>query len=162
MKKCKLCFAEIPNFIIIDGKKRNLQRRQFCFICSPWGSKNTTNLEKWQRPLSEITKEDKKKSKYDKSKEYVIKYQREKRREIKQKLVDFLGGKCQKCGYNKCIASLEFHHKNVNKKDFCVSQKGVSIKFDLLLQEVSKCILLCANCHAEEHYEKNENSGKKD
>jgi hypothetical protein len=39
------------------------------------------------------------------------------RRDNKQKGVDYLGGKCIKCGYNKCIAALEFHHLNPKEKD---------------------------------------------
>ena len=33
-----------------------------------------------------------------------------KRRAIKKMLVQYKGGKCERCGYNKCIRALEFHH----------------------------------------------------
>ncbi len=35
--------------------------------------------------------------------------------------VEYLGGKCVKCGYNECIWVLEFHHKDSNEKDFTIS-----------------------------------------
>lgn len=73
-----------------------------------------------------------------------------KRRAIKKMLVDRLGGKCQKCGYNSCIRALEFHHKDPTQKDFGIS-KTITKNIDVLLSEVDKCILLCSNCHAEEH-----------
>lgn len=73
-----------------------------------------------------------------------------KRRAIKKMLVDRLGGKCQKCGYNSCIRALEFHHKDPTKKDFGIS-KTITKNMEVLLSEVDKCILLCSNCHAEEH-----------
>ena len=40
------------------------------------------------------------------------------RRELKHKLVEYKGGKCEKCGYNKCIGALEFHHINEDEKSF--------------------------------------------
>ena len=75
------------------------------------------------------------------------------RKRTKQKFVEYLGGKCCRCGYGKCIESLQFHHKNPDEKDFTIS--GKSWSFEKLKKEVDKCILLCANCHIEIHYEKN-------
>lgn len=71
----------------------------------------------------------------------------------KQKLVEYKGGECAKCGYNKCITVLQFHHEDPNEKDFSIS--GKSWSFDRLKKEVDKCILLCSNCHTELHEEIN-------
>ena len=57
---------------------------------------------------------------------------------------------CDKCGYNKCPAALEFHHPNKNKN--MKIQNLMRIPFHKVLEEVKKCILLCANCHREKHY----------
>lgn len=73
------------------------------------------------------------------------------RQKIKQKLVDYKGGKCEICGYNKCISALEFHHLDPNEKDFSISNSKV-LSFDKCKSEVDKCILVCANCHREIHY----------
>lgn len=73
-----------------------------------------------------------------------------KRRAIKKALVMYKGGKCQICGYNKCIRALEFHHLDPSQKDFGIS-KSITKDMKILKQEVDKCILLCSNCHAEEH-----------
>ena len=64
------------------------------------------------------------------------------------------GGKCQRCGYDKCEGALQFHHRNPEEKEFTLGQINLSKDFsiDELLQEVDKCDLLCANCHSEEHY----------
>ena len=67
----------------------------------------------------------------------------------KQKLVEYKGGGCKICGYNKCIAALQFHHRDPSQKDFGISATTKS--FDLMKLEVDKCDLLCSNCHAEEH-----------
>lgn len=73
------------------------------------------------------------------------------RKKIKERLVDYKGGKCEICGYNKCISALEFHHIEPTKKDFTISNSSV-LSFDKCKQEVDKCILVCANCHREIHY----------
>ena len=75
-----------------------------------------------------------------------------KRRAIKNALIKFKGGKCERCGYNKCSRALEFHHLDPTQKDFGIS-KNLSKDFDILKQEVNKCILVCSNCHAEIHNE---------
>ena len=68
---------------------------------------------------------------------------------IRQKLIEYKGGRCQICGYNRCINALEFHHLNPQEKDFTIS--GGTKSFDSLKPEVDKCILVCANCHREIH-----------
>ena len=71
------------------------------------------------------------------------------RKRTKVKLIEYKGGKCEICGYNRCITALEFHHLNPNEKDFSIS--GRSLSFDRLKNEVDKCILVCSNCHSEIH-----------
>lgn len=73
------------------------------------------------------------------------------RRRKKIELVEYKGGECERCGYNKCIDALEFHHKNPNEKDFTIS--GKSWSFERLKKEADKCILVCSNCHKEIHFE---------
>jgi predicted transcriptional regulator len=72
------------------------------------------------------------------------------RREKKKQLVEYKGGKCEICGYNKCIAALEFHHVDKLKKDFTISSNSQS--FEKLKKEVDKYLLVCSNCHKEIHY----------
>ena len=71
------------------------------------------------------------------------------RRRTKIKLVEYKGGKCELCGYSKCFAALEFHHKDPKVKDFTIG--GKSWSFERLKSEVDKCILVCSNCHQEIH-----------
>lgn len=71
------------------------------------------------------------------------------RRNKSQKLKLSRGGKCERCGYSKCLAALEWHHKDDNK-EFTIS-KRLDWSYERLLAETSKCDLLCANCHREEH-----------
>lgn len=82
-----------------------------------------------------------------------------KRHKTKEALVSYKGGACQKCGYSKSLRALTFHHLDPAKKSFSISNMQ-SMSFPLLIKEVDKCMLLCHNCHAEEHekidLEKNE------
>ena len=75
------------------------------------------------------------------------------RKNTKQKLIEGFGGKCQICDYNKSNSALEFHHINPAEKDFSISNFiGNGVKpWNDFVNEVAKCILLCANCHREVH-----------
>jgi hypothetical protein len=74
---------------------------------------------------------------------------KERGRNNKKKAVALMGGKCSRCGYSRCISALEFHHTNPENKE----SELHDIRFcgwKIFWFEVSKCILLCANCHREE------------
>ena len=73
------------------------------------------------------------------------------RDKIKQLAIEYKGSKCEICGYNKCIAALEFHHKDPAEKDFGISAKGYTRSWEAVKIELDKCILVCANCHRELH-----------
>lgn len=78
----------------------------------------------------------------------------QKRRDkIKQLAIDYLGGSCSICQYDKNVAALEFHHKDPTQKDFAISRKGYTRSWDKVKIELDKCILVCSNCHREIHYE---------
>ena len=72
------------------------------------------------------------------------------RQRLKSRAVYAMGGKCQCCGYNKCLSALEFHHLNENEKEFSISTNS-NRSWALVSQELPKCALLCANCHREVH-----------
>ncbi len=71
------------------------------------------------------------------------------RRKVKQVLVEEAGGVCARCGYSRCMAALEFHHLVPSEKSFSLSHRGVARSLEKARAEASKCVLLCANCHAE-------------
>lgn len=79
---------------------------------------------------------------------------RNRARERKQQIIDTkFGGKCMACGYNRCSQALEFHHKNPDEKSFELNiAKLGQLSMETINDEVSKCVLLCANCHREAHY----------
>ena len=64
--------------------------------------------------------------------------------------MEYFGGKCTLCGYCKSLAALQFHHPD-NNKEFGIASGGYTRSYEKALAEAEKCILICANCHAEEH-----------
>ena len=73
------------------------------------------------------------------------------RRKLKEMSVEYKGGKCIICGYNRCIGALEFHHLDPNEKDFGISSSGTTKSWERIKEELDKCICVCSNCHKEIH-----------
>ncbi len=73
----------------------------------------------------------------------------DRRRKNKWTLAEEAGGKCVRCGYDRFIGALQFHHRDRKTKRFGVSGKGSTRSLNASREEARKCDLLCANCHAE-------------
>lgn len=83
-----------------------------------------------------------------------VDYVKTRRIKLKQLAVEYKGGCCQRCGYDKYIGALEFHHKDPNAKEFAISKDGGNSRSWAKIQiELDKCVLLCSNCHREVHAE---------
>lgn len=70
------------------------------------------------------------------------------------------GGKCQLCGYDKCEGALQFHHVEPSNKKRKPSYVIMKWSWERAYEELKKCILVCANCHAELHYQERELDGR--
>lgn len=82
------------------------------------------------------------------------------RRNTKEFLISYKGNKCEICGYDKCNASLVFHHKDGEDKVFNFGNLGKKLNSledlnEKISKELNKCVLLCQNCHNDEHFDKN-------
>jgi transposase-like protein len=71
------------------------------------------------------------------------------RQRTKQRLVEEAGSACVLCGYDRCLAALQFHHVDPSQKSFALSHGGSARSIRRAREETQKCVLLCANCHAE-------------
>ncbi len=71
------------------------------------------------------------------------------RRDVKQILVAEAGGKCVLCGYDRHVGALHFHHLDPGAKVFGIARKGHTRAIAEAREEMKKCALVCANCHAE-------------
>ena len=128
-----ICGQIIPFTCVIEGKRHNLKNRKFCLDCSPFGLHNTRDLA--------VPRPD--------PMERFRRYQERERQERKAKLVEMLGGECMLCGYRKCVAALEFHHRDPAQKLFQLSKENLLKRWPIVLAESEKCDLYCANCHRE-------------
>jgi len=72
----------------------------------------------------------------------------ERRRHVKRQLVREAGGRCWICGFDGHPAALQFHHRDPSTKEFHLSHQGTTRGIARMRAEASKCVLLCANCHA--------------
>jgi hypothetical protein len=79
----------------------------------------------------------------------VVEAVSDRRRRVKEILVDEAGGRCAACGYSDCVAVLQFHHLDPATKRFGLGREGVTRSIEKARAEARKCVLPCANCHAE-------------
>ena len=89
-----------------------------------------------------------------KNKYYVDK----RRKTLKAQAIEYKGGKCMRCGYDRCAGALTFHHRDPTEKEFGIASSGHSRSWDRVRIELDKCDLLCQNCHHEEHWLRGEES----
>jgi len=87
----------------------------------------------------------------------------------KRQLIEKIGKlKCEKCGYSsKNYASLDFHHLEKENKKFIISDglyssHRVVVTVKELMDEINKCVVLCRNCHIQEHININKFNRLKD
>jgi hypothetical protein len=68
---------------------------------------------------------------------------------VKEVLLADAGGACRLFGYDRFAGALQFHHVDPAKKRFQIAARGVTRSLAEAREEARKCVLLCANCHAE-------------
>jgi Zn ribbon nucleic-acid-binding protein len=68
----------------------------------------------------------------------------------KLEAIEYLGGACCHCGYNDHYAPMQFHHTDPSTKDFTWDKLRLK-SWSSIKAELSKCVLLCANCHSVVH-----------
>jgi hypothetical protein len=62
--------------------------------------------------------------------------------------------KCERCGESH-PATLDFHHLDPTKKEFNISDQLWAKNKEKVLEEISKCIVVCSNCHRKIHWKEN-------
>lgn len=156
MPVCRICNKSFPNRVWIDGKRKLLHNRIHCLDCVPYGERfklenNEINNEinfvdcicticgreyKYHHTSSHIK---------TKCNSCLVNSQKEKKRKMS---IEYLGGKCAICGYDKCLRALSFHHIDPSTKSFGISGNHC-LSWEKIKNELDKCILLCSNCHME-------------
>ena len=159
MPTCKKCNDSFPNRKVIDRKVKQLTRRKYCLICSPFNSTGplhllvSNNLKTTPSICSLCNRH------YEYNHAHPNGHCKTKcnscnvnqrRFLIKEKAIEYKGGKCLNCGYNKCKRALTFHHRDPTQKDFSLGGNHC-MSWVKIQAELDKCDLLCSNCHMEEH-----------
>lgn len=79
---------------------------------------------------------------------YQREYQKKRWEQRRQKLIEFLGGKCFQCGATE---GLEFDHIDPTTKSFTIAHCPTASE-ERMLAEIKKCQLLCHACHEKKTY----------
>jgi|SaaInlStandDraft_2_1057019.scaffolds.fasta_scaffold224999_1 hypothetical protein len=132
MKKCNHCKQDKPLSEFNKNKNRKDGLQGNCKICQAAYTKR--HYERNKQPYKDRTKANK------------IRL-RAWLKEYKETIC------CEKCGEGR-PPTLDFHHLDPTEKDHNISHmitKGGSE--DKILEEIQKCIVVCANCHRMIHSE---------
>lgn len=62
---------------------------------------------------------------------------------------------CKDCGETDPVVK-QFHHRNPEEKLFTVGNSWHTWGLDMIVAEVAKCDVLCANCHLKRHAKEGE------
>ena len=134
--KCKNCTKHIclkcGKEFVIPNNKGHKSTRRFCYDCLPYETTDRIGRNMYHQLWVE----------------YVLK-------KVKEKY----GTSCTICGYSKNYAALEFHHVNMNEKEYSPAELiHNSYDLDAIFKELDKCQLVCANCHREIHHPNQSNA----
>jgi hypothetical protein len=130
MRVCSKCLVEKEDSDFAFRHKERGIRQHICRLCH-----STENKEHYLNNKSKAiarTARNKKKG--------IVKY-----RDFKKTL------KCSKCGYNKCVSAIEFHHMGSQKKENVIAVLIGTGCFKRAYEEMKKCEVVCSNCHRELH-----------
>ncbi len=166
-RTCKTCHSSSARELNLFKKveKENSDGKN-CFTCKEfktWSNFSSINgfVCKECRALSKTREaaQNLKKSKesYKHRRNKISIKQKIKRDSRKIHFIKIAGGKCIDCNiecsdkYPSCI--FDFHHLDPTKKDMNISKfiKNKN-KEEFVLKEISKCVLLCSNCHRIRHF----------
>lgn len=74
------------------------------------------------------------------------------RARVRDMIFTLVEPRCSRCGYDRSTAALHFHHRRPGDKKFGIAD-AYCRSLAAIKAELAKCDIVCANCHAELHYE---------
>lgn len=146
VNKCK-CGNQIPYRAKVDGEWKSLKNRSRCLTCVPFGTSAYRHKTLEEKRSSNAKKQSR--HYFKKKEENGIGPVNARRKERRSWVLGILGGECCLCTYRKCSRNLAFHH--VDTKSFSLSELAFSKAWERMRPELSKCIVVCSNCHGEIH-----------
>lgn len=151
-KKLNHKFSTVRKKMRLYGlKTSDIRRHDTCKFCGQLLSGNQRFYCSKTCKVKYFTQNNKKYSKGNTDRE--ISYYADRGRKKKFILLEELGCKCEVCGYNKNLAALCFHHRDEHTKSYGLDARMfASHSMESLREEISKCQILCHNCHMELHH----------
>jgi hypothetical protein len=165
---CANCKSEFTPYFYLDGVRIPIYNRKYCIACSPYkeyamhtGNTNNRNTQDGKRQclicknwldIVCFSYTNKQGNLNSYCKKCSTRKTQKSRQRFKQDCVAYKGGQCVRCGYNKCFASMHFHHRDREQKEFAISRSTTTLLDSKIKQELDKCDLVCANCHGEIEY----------
>lgn len=132
MKKCTKCLNSKPE---TEFAIKYAQKNHYHGICKSCHSQYT---KKWYQANKE------------KHKARVAKVNKRKMQQSKELIRSAKNVPCKDCGKSYPPYVMDFDHLDQKSKIFCVSTAGRGrIKMQNIINEISKCEVVCANCHRE-------------
>jgi hypothetical protein len=164
MPQCMKCFKQFNIWCKINKKWRNLGNRKYCIKCSPYKGHNTKKIHliidsisktcprcKETKSLNDFYVQNiKGRLKHSYCKKCCGELTLSRQIKLKKQAVEYKGGCCLLCGYNKYYGALDFHHLDPKNKKIQISNVK-KLKFESIKKELDKCVCICKNCHAEVH-----------
>lgn len=159
MRACKKCQDPLPNRITVEGETYNIRSRRYCLTCVPFKSKRVNSKQGSDKRCPKCLDTLEASAFYTREGGALSSWCRRcfnreavnRQQAFKKRCASYKGGACQRCGYDKYIGALDFHHRDPTQKDFTVSHRKNHKWSKSLEKELDKCDLLCANCHREAH-----------
>lgn len=134
-------------------RRKRLMEESITVLCACGCGSELKSVNKHGMPVKYLhghRPSEKYQTKEEKASQSKIRY-----RDNKIKAIHLLGDKCTECGIpydNKNAAIFHFHHIDPSKKESILARKFTG-NFEKALEELKKCVLVCANCHIMLHNE---------
>ena len=143
-------YRELNKEKIADCKRKHREKNKekISEYSRKWEEENKEKRREYKRKYREENKEKHREWRseyYQLNKEKISEYRREQHKERRAQCVEYLGGKCVKCG---ATHNLQFDHIKREGKKYNIASR-VDNNWDNLKEELDKCQLLCYDCHLE-------------
>ena len=140
---CSICKESKSEELFHNNKSRHSGKSSNCIDCD-----RERKRAYWKTPKGKASLARKQRLSDPEVKAARMKRYKDKKRKIVE---DYKATGCEVCGYNKCSAALDLHHRDPSTKLDTVSNLVCDRTPAIVAAEVLKCIVLCANCHREHH-----------